>query len=344
MQKIPDEQWWQKGWTIPVSIVLHLAIVGVFFLQLPDFPTEVAEPESISVDLVPPPEAPPPPPEPEPEQKQPEEQAPPPPPPAPDQPQEAVQPLTPTLPSIAVRPEPQQEDAVDNPGSSPEDASSDANTNEPVEEAAEEPVETASAADEKPTPEAETASTPLEENPPPSSDDGELAPPDPAKTEPAEKTEVAKPQEKPVEDKPVEQKSATQPPKTDAPKKLTSAKKILSARAINNPAMRSMLGDLPPRRRIVQMCSIEALAQLREMPNASGGLDGIVPYSETGGMISGNVLNASGGAFNVDNRWYDITFRCEVDLDNFNVTSFQYEIGKTAVPQADAIKRGYPTR
>mgnify|MGYP004722795917 CR=1 FL=1 len=174
----------------------------------------------------------------------------------------------------------------------------------------------------------------------PTAADGELAPPDPAKTEPAEKPEEAKSQEKPVADKPVEQKAAAQPPKTDTPKKLKSAKKLLSARAINNPAMRSMLGDLPPKRRIVQMCSIEALAQLREMPNASGGLDGIVPFSDTGGFISGNALDASGGAFNVDNRWYDITFHCEVDLDSFKVTSFRFDIGKTAVPQADAVKRG----
>ncbi|WP_210323870.1 DUF930 domain-containing protein [Agrobacterium sp. AGB01] len=327
MQKISDKQWWQKGWTIPVSVVLHLAIVGAFFLQFPDFPTEMAEPESISVDLVPPEPEPPPPP-PEPEQKQPEEQAPPPPPPA----EEAAQnlPLA-ALPDIPIRPEPQQTDVMDNPGISPEDEASVSEDpaqpeEKPTTEPNEKPVETA---------DAKTAPAAAKDNPPPTAADAELAPPDPVKAEDPKKAEEVKPQEKPVE-----QKSAAAPPTTDAPKKLKSAKKLLSGQTIKDPAVRSMLGDLPPKRRIAQMCSIEALAQIRETRADSDGLRGVVPNSEKGRVITGNVLEASGGAFNINNRWYDITFQCEVDLDNFKVTSFRFDIGKTAVPQADAVKRG----
>lgn len=341
MQKIPDKQWWQKGWTIPVSVLLHLAIVGAFFLQFPDFPTEMAEPESISVDLVPPePEPPPPPPEPEKEPEKPEQPAAPPPPPPPPA-EEATQKMpAATMPAIAIRPEPQKDDVVDNPGTSPED---DASVAEDPTELEEKPTETVTEPSEKPVEnaEVETASAAAEDNPPPTAADGELAPPDPVKTEPAKKPVEAKPEKKPVEEKPVEEKAA-QTPKTDAPKKLKSAKKLLSNRVIDNPGMRSMLGDLPPKRRIVQMCSIEALAQIRQVRSGSSGPDGIVPFSDKGGLISGNVLDASGGAFNVGNHWYDVTFRCEVDLDNFNVTSFQYEIGKAAVPQADVVKRGFP--
>lgn len=332
MQKIPDKQWWQKGWTIPVSVILHFAIVGVFFLQFSEFPTKMAEPESISVDLVPPEPEPPPPP-PEPEQKQPEEQPPPPPPPPPVE--EAAQNMpSASLTNIPLRPEPQQEDAVDNPAASPEDEASVA---EDPAQPEEKPTETATEPSEKPveTAEAETASTAAEENPPPSSDDGELAPPDPVKAEEPKKAEKATPQEKTTEEK-----KAPEPAKTDVPKKLKNAKKLLSDSAMKNPAVRSMLGDLPPKRRIVQMCSIEALAQIRATRADSVGLQGVVPASDTGGFISGNALDASGGAFNIDNRWYDITFHCEVDLDNFKVTSFRFDIGKTAVPQADAVKRG----
>lgn len=341
MQKIPDEQWWQKGWTIPVSIVLHLAIVGVFFLQLPDFPTEVVEPESISVDLVPPPEAPPPPPEPEKEQEKPPEPAAPPPPPPPPVEQAAQNMPLAELPNIPIRPEPQQTDVMDNPGISPEDETS---VSEDPAQPEEKRTETATEPNEKPveTAEEKTAPAAAEDNPPPTAADGELGPPDPVKAEDPKKAEEVKPQEKPVEDKPVEQKSAAQPPKTDTPKKLKSAKKLLSGQTIKDPAVRSMLGDLPPRRRIAQMCSIEALAQIRATRADSVGLQGVVPNSEKGRVITGNVLEASGGAFNINNRWYDITFHCEVDLDNFKVTSFRFDIGKTAVPQADAVKRGLP--
>jgi hypothetical protein len=336
MQKIPDKQWWQKGWTIPVSVILHFAIVGAFFLQFPEFPTQVTEPESISVDLVPPEPEPPPPP-PEPEQKQPEEQPPPPPPPPAE---EAAQNMpAAALPNIPIRPELQQNDVMDNPGISPEDEASVA---EDPAQPEEKPTETATEPNEKPveTAEAKTAPAAAADNPPPTAADGELAPPDPVKAEDPKKAEEVKPQEKPVEDKPVEQKAAAQPPKTDTPKKLKSAKKLLSGQTIKDPAVRSMLGDLPPKRRIAQMCSIEALAQIRATRADSVGLQGVVPNSEKGRVITGNVLNASGGAFNIDNRWYDITFQCEVDLDNFKVTSFRFDIGKTAVPQADAVKRG----
>lgn len=342
MQKIPEKQWWQKGWTIPVSVVLHLAIAGAFFLQLPDFPAQVAEPESISVDLVPPPEPPPPPPEPEkePEQEKPAEAEPPPPPPPPPAPAEEAQQSAamPTLPAIPIRPEPQKDDAEDNPGTRPEDEASSADNNEETSETADEPVEITNEPTDQPDPnaEAETASASLEENPPLSVSEGELAPPDPKDAEPEEKVEDAKPQEKPIEEKKVEAS-----PKNDAPKKLENAKKLLSDRVLDNPGMRSMLGDLPPNRRIVQMCSIEALAQIRQARASSGGPDGIVPFSEQGGLISGNVLDATGGAFNVGPRWFDVTFRCEVNLDSFNVTSFQYQIG-SAVSAADAVKRGFP--
>ncbi|MGG2478076.1 DUF930 domain-containing protein, partial [Rhizobium sp. BR5] len=41
---------------MPVSVLLHLVVVAIFLFELPKGIAEPQEPESISVDLVPPPE------------------------------------------------------------------------------------------------------------------------------------------------------------------------------------------------------------------------------------------------------------------------------------------------
>ncbi len=80
---------------MPVSVLLHLAVVAIFLFELPERIAEPQEPESISVDLVPPPEekkteqAPPP----GAEKAKEEKPQPPPPPPAP--PAEEAKPLPP---------------------------------------------------------------------------------------------------------------------------------------------------------------------------------------------------------------------------------------------------------
>nr|WP_246231318.1 DUF930 domain-containing protein [Rhizobium oryzihabitans] len=59
-----------------------------------------------------------------------------------------------------------------------------------------------------------------------------------------------------------------------------------------------------------------------------------------GGRISGNSIDASGGAFNTGNGWHDVSFQCEVDLENYTVTEFRFKIGNAISPE-DAKKRGF---
>lgn len=83
-----------------------------------------------------------------------------------------------------------------------------------------------------------------------------------------------------------------------------------------------MFGDLPPRRRIVNLCSTEALAQIQ---NAGFAARGMIPTSDTGRKISGSSIDATGGAFNVGGTWYDVSFQCDVDLENYAVTAFRFK-------------------
>jgi len=302
---------------VPVSVLLHLVVVALFFFELPERIAEPQEPESVNVELVPPPEEkkaeePPPPATAAKEEKP---QPPPPPPPAP--PKEDVKP-TPqpqaTLPAIAMRPEEMQADKQDKPGKA-----EDAEKSEASEEPASQPEK---AADAKPAPPA--ANSDLQA----SAQQGEIAV-SPVKEE-TQPEQPPVPQAKPAEEKPAEvaEKKAA---------KLPAAKSLLSSALLTPAQRRQMFGDLPPRRRIVQLCSTEALAQIQ---GAGFAARGMIPYSDTGGRISGNSIDASGGAFNTGNGWHDVSFQCEVDLENYTVTEFRFKIGNEVSPE-DAKKRGF---
>ncbi|WP_111808114.1 DUF930 domain-containing protein [Agrobacterium fabrum] len=320
MQQVSAGKWRRGGWAVPVSVLLHLVVVALFFFELPERIAEPQEPESVNVELVPPPEEkkaeePPPPATAAKEEKP---QPPPPPPPAP--PKEDVKP-TPqpqaTLPAIAMRPEEMQADKQDKPGKA-EDAEKS--------EASEEPVsQPEKAAEEKPAPPA--ANSDLQA----SAEQGEIAV-SPVKEE-TQPEQPPVPQAKPAEEKPAEVAEKK-------PAKLPAAKSLLSSALLTPAQRRQIFGDLPPRRRIVQLCQAEALAQIREIYPATRGMYG---FSDTGGRISGNVLDATGGAFNVGDVWRDVTFQCDVDVDNYAVTAFRFKIGDVITP-AEATKRGFTGR
>lgn len=305
---------------MPISVLLHLAVVAIFLFELPERIAEPQEPESISVDLVPPPE------EKKAEEAKPaaaaqakeEKPQPPPPPPAPptEQPKPSP-PLQATLPAIAMRPEETQADPQDKPGKVEE-----AEKTEPSKEPESQPEKTA---EDKPAPSA--ANSDLKA----SAEQGEIAV-SPVKQE-AEPEKAPVPQEKPAEEKPAEVAK-------EKPAKLPAAKSLLSSAVLTPAQRRQIFGDLPPRRRIVQLCQAEALAQIREVYAATRGMYG---FSDTGGHISGNVLDATGGAFNVGDVWRDVTFQCEVDVDNYAVTAFRFKIGEVITP-AEAKKRGFTGR
>ncbi|MCW8283765.1 MULTISPECIES: DUF930 domain-containing protein [Agrobacterium] len=305
---------------MPVSVLLHLVVVAIFLFELPERVAEPQEPESISVDLVPPPEekkaeeAPPP------GEEKAKEEKPQPPPPPPAPPAEEAKPVPQpqaTLPSIAMRPEEAQAD--------PEDKAGKTEEAEKTQPSAEPPREPEKAAEKKPAPAA--ANSDLKA----SAEQGEIAVA-PMKEETSPEQPPV-PQPKPPEEKPSEARE-------NKPAKLPAAKSLLSSALLTPAQRRQMFGDLPPRRRIVQLCQAEALAQIRQVYADTRGMYG---FSDTGGRISGNVLDATGGAFNVGDVWRDVTFQCEVDVDNYAVTAFRIKMGDVITP-AEARKRGFTGR
>ncbi|MDX3929352.1 MAG: DUF930 domain-containing protein [Shinella sp.] len=149
----------------------------------------------------------------------------------------------------------------------------------------------------------------------------------------------------PAPDETAEEKPAAQPETEEQPSEIppdmTEASKLYSEDALSNPHIKAALGKLPPERRLVQICSIEALEQIRRSIPGSFP-DMLVPFSAQGGLISGRVLTASGGAYRSLGRWYGIDFRCELDEEAAKLLSFRYEVGP-AIPESEWLRRKLPT-
>jgi hypothetical protein len=89
---------------------------------------------------------------------------------------------------------------------------------------------------------------------------------------------------------------------------------------------RATLKTLPPDKRLLQTCNIEALAQIGNAP------DGFVPdvvmaeaYARL--AIAGTRVEASGAIFRSDQKWYGLAFDCTLSQDLSKVTAFSYRLG-----------------
>lgn len=123
--------------------------------------------------------------------------------------------------------------------------------------------------------------------------------------------------------------------KLEAP--MIKAKKIYSKDALSNPRVKQALGKLSPTDRVIQICGIEALEQIRHhRPD-------ILPdmMARTGGALTESSLKMSGGAFRSRSNWYNLDFDCAVNPKDMVVSSFQYAIGNT-IPKKDWSRRELP--
>lgn len=100
------------------------------------------------------------------------------------------------------------------------------------------------------------------------------------------------------------------------------------------------MGQLPVKKRILQLCNIEALEQIRHQ-RPEDFPDILVPFGPSGGFIGKEQIDASGGAYRSKGNWYDVDFKCKVDLETVEVTSFSFAIGNI-VPKTAWKSRRLP--
>ncbi|KQY73368.1 hypothetical protein ASD52_27530 [Ensifer sp. Root142] len=150
------------------------------------------------------------------------------------------------------------------------------------------------------------------------------------------------PVRKPADNK---EKSDETEGKAEATAKLPSdrfvkAEELFSAKSIADPRVKQAMGQLPVKQRIKQLCSIEAMEQIRnQRPNDV--IDLFTAFGPVGGFISKDGMDASGGAYRSKGNWYDFDFKCRVDLEKLEVTSFSFAIGNI-VPKTAWKSRRLP--
>lgn len=317
MEKPPTKIVRQGISTIPISLLLHVLVIGSFYFQLPGQLSKPPEPESVSVELVDPPKA-----EPLPEKKAEEAKKPEPPPPPPPKSEQAS-----SLPSVAIRPDKTQ---LDEPGKQTDEggqeqpkpgegAVPDAQKSVTV---AKPEAQAAPQAPSPPTPVPSQSSAPLA-----NAATGEIAASETPPLQDQVATVVPAPKPDPKEVKPAQVDS---PASGEGNPQLKPAKKLLASGKRPKPMLRQIMGKLSPEQRVAQLCIAETMAQIKE---SRGAFIGLQPHTAKNYPISGNLMNAK-GAFNMgNNKWFAVDYRCEVDIDKYIVTDFRFHIGDQLAPE-----------
>jgi hypothetical protein len=95
--------------------------------------------------------------------------------------------------------------------------------------------------------------------------------------------------------------------------------------------LRATLETFAPGERLVQLCNIEGLEQIRRgAPTYDP--DTLVSYAMSDPLTAGLTLSAPGAAFRSRRRWYGVAFKCTAAYDLERVTAFEFKLGDP-VPQ-----------
>jgi type IV secretory pathway VirB10-like protein len=318
MRQMADRRWQDMRWGVVVSIAVHAVIAAILLvrLPLPDL-TPLAE-ESVSVELVPPPEEKAPA-EPAPEQEPTEAEKPPPPeepPPAEPQEEQAAMEPADRVPIPVLRPVLEFGDKDSGPSLSD------------TADLARRRAAPAEVPKDQTAPETPAAGQGLKLTEHDAADGVSAGS---AETAPAAAVETAQPDE------------ASNAEATDAAEKLedqeeplTEASQLFSENATDDPVARTAMGDLPRGARVEQLCSTELYAQLRHASPPRR--PELLPSFR---LSRGTVLDVRRAAFRANARWYDLSFRCQVDADATRVVSFAFNVG-AEIPKSEWRSRGFP--
>ncbi|HVY51592.1 MAG TPA: DUF930 domain-containing protein, partial [Devosia sp.] len=98
---------------------------------------------------------------------------------------------------------------------------------------------------------------------------------------------------------------------------------------LDAPAMaraREAIKTLPPDKRLVQTCNIEAVGQLG---SAGRGFapDAVIADALAAPVADGSTFTVTGGAFRSDGKWRALAYTCTLSKDLGSIKSFSYRIG-----------------
>jgi len=88
-------------------------------------------------------------------------------------------------------------------------------------------------------------------------------------------------------------------------------------------AMKTLAGD----ERMIQLCDIEAMEQVKHS-NTTFKPDYVIAYAMADLKLSRDEVDAEGGAFLSHRNWYGLKFRCSVSPADGKVTAFAFLVGQ----------------
>lgn len=105
--------------------------------------------------------------------------------------------------------------------------------------------------------------------------------------------------------------------------------RMLSQKVLADPRSRKArqeLATLAPDERIIQLCNVEAMAQVAAWSKELKP-DRVVAYAMADPQILGAALTADGAALHSKHDWYRLRFQCDLTPDHQKVVAFQFLVG-----------------
>lgn len=126
--------------------------------------------------------------------------------------------------------------------------------------------------------------------------------------------------------------------KVQKPSQLQEAKTLFSQKITGDPIATTAMRDVPRGVRAGRLCVTELRAQL---------LNALPPYFPdllpSDELTGGTVIEIPNTAFRANRKWYDLSYRCEVDKDAMKVVSFAFHVGDP-VPRSEWERRALPSQ
>jgi hypothetical protein len=128
------------------------------------------------------------------------------------------------------------------------------------------------------------------------------------------------------------------------PTGMIRAEKMLADQALDKPGARAakkVLAQLDPEERRLQLCNLEAVAQI-EATRSDLHPERIIGYAKGAEDVKSNEIAADGAAFKSGGKWYLLSFRCRLSNDGEHVVGLDYKIG-APIPPSEWARLGLPT-
>ncbi len=107
-----------------------------------------------------------------------------------------------------------------------------------------------------------------------------------------------------------------------------------------NQETREIISTLASDERLIQLCNIEAMEQLKHwkagfVPNS------VVPYAMADPQMKAESMEAPGAAVHAGGKWYRLSFSCGATADLARVASFTFKLGRP-IPKREWEQNSLP--